>query len=56
MNFTTEVPKQELEGLLELDLQAVNPTVDAGAQLQQVMNVDCKNIFFNPPQLHIKFR
>ena len=56
LNFSTEVPQQELAGLLEVDLQAVPNSLDAGAQLQQVLNVSCQGIFFKPPRLEIKFR
>ena len=40
--------------MLEINLQQMPTTVDAGAQQQQVINVDCKNVFFEAPHLRDK--
>ena len=31
-------------------------TVDVGAQVQQIINVECRNVFFDPILLEIKFQ
>lgn len=54
--FSSSSPNKELEGLLDIDVQDMSSTVDAGAQVQQVINIDCKNVFHNPPELHIKLK
>lgn len=50
----------ELDSLtrLHLNLQTkpVDPTVDGGAQVQQVVNIECVSDFTEAPVLNIQFR
>ena len=56
LGFSTTTNTADHEGMLEINLQQMPTTVDAGAQQQQVINVDCKNVFFEAPHLEIKFK
>ncbi|TDH16720.1 hypothetical protein EPR50_G00000770 [Perca flavescens] len=42
--------------LLNVHAKAVDPTVDGGAQLQQVVNIECLSDFTDAPVLDIQFR
>uniref|UniRef100_A0A8C8ACS1 AP-2 complex subunit alpha n=1 Tax=Otus sunia TaxID=257818 RepID=A0A8C8ACS1_9STRI len=51
LNFT---PTQFL--CLNLQTKPVDPTVDGGAQVQQVVNIECVSDFMEAPILNIQFR
>ncbi|KAF1392425.1 hypothetical protein PFLUV_G00027740 [Perca fluviatilis] len=42
--------------MLNVHAKAVDPTVDGGAQLQQVVNIECLSDFTDAPVLDIQFR
>lgn len=41
---------------LNLQTKPVDPTVDGGAQVQQVVNIECVSDFMEAPILNIQFR
>lgn len=41
---------------LSLQTKPVDPTVDGGAQVQQVVNIECVSDFTEAPVLNIQFR
>lgn len=41
---------------LSLQTKPVDPTVDGGAQVQQVVNMECVSDFTEAPVLNIQFR
>jgi hypothetical protein len=41
---------------LNLQTKPVDPTVDGGAQVQQVVNIECVSDFTEAPVLNIQFR
>lgn len=41
---------------LSLQTKPVDPTVDGGAQVQQVVNIECVSDFMEAPVLNIQFR
>lgn len=47
-----------LDNWLQLNVQTkpVEPLVEGGAQIQQVLNIECLTDFSDAPQLNIKFR
>ncbi|XP_069821732.1 AP-2 complex subunit alpha-2 isoform X3 [Dendropsophus ebraccatus] len=56
-NFTpTLVCSEELKANLNLQSKPVEPTVDGGAQVQQVINIECLQEFIEVPVLSIQFR
>ncbi|XP_069595807.1 AP-2 complex subunit alpha-2 isoform X2 [Ranitomeya imitator] len=56
-NFTpTLVCSEELKASLNLQSKPVEPTVDGGAQVQQVINIECLEEFVEAPVLSIQFR
>ncbi|XP_073410454.1 AP-2 complex subunit alpha-2 isoform X2 [Dendrobates tinctorius] len=56
-NFTpTLVCSDELKASLNLQSKPVEPTVDGGAQVQQVINIECLEEFVEAPVLNIQFR
>ncbi|XP_066438956.1 AP-2 complex subunit alpha-2-like isoform X2 [Eleutherodactylus coqui] len=56
-NFTpTLVCSDELKASLNLQSKPVEPTVDGGAQVQQVINIECVQEFTEVPVLSIQFR
>ncbi|XP_077143956.1 AP-2 complex subunit alpha-2 isoform X1 [Ranitomeya variabilis] len=56
-NFTpTLVCSDELKASLNLQSKPVEPTVDGGAQVQQVINIECLEEFVEAPVLSIQFR
>ncbi|KAM4018183.1 AP-2 complex subunit alpha-2 isoform 1-T1 [Anomaloglossus baeobatrachus] len=56
-NFTpTLVCSEELKASLNLQSKPVEPTVDGGAQVQQVINIECLQEFVEAPVLSIQFR
>ena len=42
--------------VLSVEEKGVDSSVDAGAQVQQVINVECKSMFFESPLVSIRFR
>nr|XP_042703060.1 AP-2 complex subunit alpha-1 isoform X5 [Chrysemys picta bellii] len=46
----------ELENQLNIQTKAVEPLVEGGAQVQQVLNIECLSDFTLAPLLNIKFR
>ncbi|XP_063800831.1 AP-2 complex subunit alpha-2 isoform X3 [Pseudophryne corroboree] len=56
-NFTpTLMCSDELKASLNLQSKPVEPTVDGGAQVQQVVNIECVEEFVEDPVLNIQFR
>ncbi|XP_071974263.1 AP-2 complex subunit alpha-2 isoform X4 [Engystomops pustulosus] len=56
-NFTpTLVCSDELKASLNLQSKPVETTVDGGAQVQQVINIECLQEFVDVPVLSIQFR
>ncbi|XP_075693724.1 AP-2 complex subunit alpha-2 isoform X2 [Rhinoderma darwinii] len=56
-NFTpTLVCSDELNASLNLQSKPVESTVDGGAQVQQVINIECLQEFIEAPVLSIQFR
>lgn len=56
-NFTsTLICSDELKASLNLQSKPVEPTVDGGAQVQQVVNIECVQEFVEAPVLNIQFR
>ena len=41
---------------LSIQVKPMSTVIDAGAQVQQVLNVECKNVFVEAPLLEINFR
>ncbi|XP_039584229.1 AP-2 complex subunit alpha-2 isoform X4 [Passer montanus] len=57
LNFTpTVICSDDLQSSLNLQTKPVDPTVDGGAQVQQVVNIECVSDFMEAPILNIQFR
>ncbi|XP_057173119.1 AP-2 complex subunit alpha-2 isoform X1 [Ursus arctos] len=57
LNFTpTLICSDDLQTNLSLQTKPVDPTVDGGAQVQQVVNIECVSDFMEAPVLNIQFR
>ncbi|XP_006893269.1 PREDICTED: AP-2 complex subunit alpha-2 [Elephantulus edwardii] len=57
LNFTpTLICSDRLQSNLNLQTKPVDPTVDGGAQVQQVVNIECLSDFSEAPVLNIQFR
>ncbi|XP_021119681.1 AP-2 complex subunit alpha-2 isoform X2 [Heterocephalus glaber] len=57
LNFTpTLICADDLQANLNLQTKPVDPTVDGGAQVQQVVNIECVSDFTEAPVLNIQFR
>ncbi|XP_038620663.1 AP-2 complex subunit alpha-2 isoform X1 [Tachyglossus aculeatus] len=57
LNFTpTLICADDLQANLNLQTKPVDPTVDGGAQVQQVVNIECLADFVRAPVLNIQFR
>uniref|UniRef100_G1PSY1 AP-2 complex subunit alpha n=1 Tax=Myotis lucifugus TaxID=59463 RepID=G1PSY1_MYOLU len=57
LNFTpTLICSDDLQTHLSLQTKPVDPTVDGGAQVQQVVNIECVSDFTEAPVLNIQFR
>ncbi|XP_049601667.1 AP-2 complex subunit alpha-2 isoform X4 [Syngnathus scovelli] len=56
-SFTTTVScPGELQSQLNVQTKQVEPLVEGGAQIQQVLNIECLTDFSDAPLLNIKFR
>ncbi|KAM4717465.1 AP-2 complex subunit alpha-2 isoform 1-T1 [Anableps anableps] len=56
-SFTTTVNcPGELQSHLNIQSKPVEPVVEGGAQIQQVLNIECLTDFSDAPLLNIKFR
>ncbi|XP_030232039.1 LOW QUALITY PROTEIN: AP-2 complex subunit alpha-2 [Gadus morhua] len=56
-SFSTTVSYPgELQSQLNVQTKPVEPLVEGGAQVQQVLNIECITDFSEAPQLNIKFR
>nr|XP_040045951.1 AP-2 complex subunit alpha-2 isoform X3 [Gasterosteus aculeatus aculeatus] len=56
-SFTTTVScPGELQSQLNVQTKPVEPVVEGGAQIQQVLNIECLTDFSEAPLLNIKFR
>ncbi|XP_037111729.1 AP-2 complex subunit alpha-2 isoform X3 [Syngnathus acus] len=56
-SFTTTVScPGELQSQLNIQTKQVEPLVEGGAQIQQVLNIECLTDFSDAPLLNIKFR
>ncbi|XP_034046664.1 AP-2 complex subunit alpha-1-like [Thalassophryne amazonica] len=56
-SFTTTVScPAELQSQLNVQTKPVEPLVEGGAQIQQVLNIECLTDFSDAPLLNIKFR
>ncbi|XP_042299756.1 AP-2 complex subunit alpha-2 isoform X4 [Sceloporus undulatus] len=57
INFTsTLVCSDDLQSSLNLQTKPVDPTVEGGAQVQQIVNIECISDFMEAPVLNIQFR
>ncbi|XP_069480109.1 AP-2 complex subunit alpha-2 isoform X1 [Ambystoma mexicanum] len=57
LNFNpTLICSDDLQSNLNLQTKPVDPTVDGGAQVQQVVNIECISDFSEAPILNIQFR
>ncbi|XP_071257480.1 AP-2 complex subunit alpha-2 isoform X1 [Salvelinus alpinus] len=57
MNFAASVVCQDtLQAQLNVHAKPADPTVDGGAQLQQILNIECVSDFVDAPVLNIQFR
>ncbi|XP_076852379.1 AP-2 complex subunit alpha-2 isoform X4 [Brachyhypopomus gauderio] len=57
VSFSTTVNcPGELQSQLNVQLKPVDPLVEGGAQVQQVINIECLTDFSDAPLLNIKFR
>ncbi|XP_064848108.1 AP-2 complex subunit alpha-2 isoform X2 [Oncorhynchus masou masou] len=57
MNFAASVVCQDtLQAQLHVHAKPADPTVDGGAQLQQILNIECISDFVDAPVLNIQFR
>uniref|UniRef100_A0A8D0AX25 AP-2 complex subunit alpha n=2 Tax=Sander lucioperca TaxID=283035 RepID=A0A8D0AX25_SANLU len=57
LSFSSSVTSSDtLKTQLNVHAKAVDPTVDGGAQLQQVVNIECLSDFTDAPVLDIQFR
>ncbi|XP_010900563.1 AP-2 complex subunit alpha-2 isoform X1 [Esox lucius] len=57
VSFTTTVScPGELQSQLNVQTKPVEPLVEGGAQVQQVINIECLTDFVDAPLLNIKFR
>uniref|UniRef100_A0A9L0T739 AP-2 complex subunit alpha n=1 Tax=Equus caballus TaxID=9796 RepID=A0A9L0T739_HORSE len=57
LSFTpTLICSDDLRANLSLQTKPVDPTVDGGAQVQQVVNIECVSDFTEAPVLNIQFR
>ncbi|XP_051987667.1 AP-2 complex subunit alpha-2-like isoform X3 [Xyrauchen texanus] len=57
VNFTTTVTcPGELQSQLNVQTKLVEPLIEGGAQVQQVINIECLSEFTDAPLLNIKFR
>ncbi|XP_078239801.1 AP-2 complex subunit alpha-2 isoform X5 [Pogona vitticeps] len=57
LNFTpTLICSDDLQLSLNLQTKPVDPTVEGGAQVQQIVNIECLSDFMEAPFLNIQFR
>ncbi|XP_077177555.1 AP-2 complex subunit alpha-2 isoform X5 [Paroedura picta] len=57
LNFTpTLICSDDLQSSLNLQTKPVDPIVEGGAQVQQVVNIECISDFMEAPVLNIQFR
>ncbi|XP_050962842.1 AP-2 complex subunit alpha-2 isoform X1 [Labeo rohita] len=57
VTFTTTVTcPGELQSQLNVQAKPVEPLIEGGAQVQQVINIECLTDFMDAPLLNIKFR
>ncbi|KAJ7344340.1 hypothetical protein JRQ81_000290 [Phrynocephalus forsythii] len=57
VNFTpTLICSDDLQLSLNLQTKPVDPTVEGGAQVQQIVNIECVSDFMEAPTLNIQFR
>ncbi|XP_061466075.1 AP-2 complex subunit alpha-2 isoform X7 [Rhineura floridana] len=57
LNFSpTLICSDDLQSSLNLQTKPVDPTVEGGAQVQQVVNIECISDFMEAPALNIQFR
>jgi hypothetical protein len=56
-NFTTTLRvDSELEDSVSVSAKPIPSMIEGGAQKQQLIDVECKNIFFDAPKLEVQFR
>ncbi|XP_007429626.1 AP-2 complex subunit alpha-2 isoform X2 [Python bivittatus] len=57
LNFIpTLICSDDLQSSLNLQTKPVDPTVEGGAQVQQIVNIECVSDFMEAPALNIQFR
>ncbi|KAM4602685.1 AP-2 complex subunit alpha-2 isoform 2-T2 [Polymixia lowei] len=57
LSFSSSVSSQDtLKSQLNVHAKPVDPTVDGGAQVQQILNIECVSDFIDAPVLDIQFR
>lgn len=55
-NVTVKIDESlNFDGKLVFELQPVNPSIEGGAQIQQVIKVDCMDVFIDVPSLDLEF-
>ena len=56
-NFYTSLSMTEKqEGEMVISMKDVPSSIDVGEQIQQIVDVECKNIFMEAPRVEIKFK
>lgn len=56
-DFTTTLCiSPELQECMMVDINSIPSTIEGGAQKQQLVDVECKNVFFEAPKLEISFK
>ncbi|XP_061819698.1 AP-2 complex subunit alpha-2-like isoform X2 [Nerophis lumbriciformis] len=57
LSFTSAMRSEEtLKTQLDVHAKAVDPVIDGGAQVQQILNIECVSDFSDAPVLDIQFR
>ncbi|XP_013862689.1 AP-2 complex subunit alpha-2 [Austrofundulus limnaeus] len=57
LSFSSSVSSNDLlQTQLNIHTKTVDPVIDGGAQVQQILNIECLSDFSDAPVLHIQFR
>ncbi|XP_055363352.1 AP-2 complex subunit alpha-2 isoform X2 [Betta splendens] len=57
LNFSSSVTSSDaLKAQLNVQSKAVDPVIEGGAQVQQIINIECVSDFTDAPALNIQFR
>ena len=56
-NFTTTLRLDpDLKNCVNVEVKSAPPTIEGGAQIQQLIDVECTNVFCEAPKLEVQFR